>query len=196
MKVEVTTEPAEEPVTLGEAKAHMRVDSSDEDALISSYIKAARSWAEGFLGRSIVTQTRSAFLDEFPDGPIELLHSPVQSVSYVKYYDISGSLITLDASKYIVDTKDIPPKIHFLDGESWPDAKTRPNAVEIQYVAGYGLPSTGTPKVIPSEIALAIKHLVATWYSTRESVVTGTIVSKVPQTCEDLLWPLRIVNFG
>jgi uncharacterized phiE125 gp8 family phage protein len=196
LKFEVTTQPAEEPVTLAEAKLHLRVDGTDDDTLITGYIGAARSWAEGFLGRSIVTQTRTVWMDSFPTDPIELLHSPVQSVTFVKYYDEDNVQQTLSASVYEVDTKDIPPRIYLADGQSWPATWNKRNAVQIEFVAGYGLPSTGMPVPIPKEIPLAIKHLVATWYATRESVVTGTIVSQVPQTCEALLWPLRIVPLG
>lgn len=196
-KCEVITPPAEEPVTLAQAKLHLRVDGTDDDTLITSYIKAARSWAEGFLGRSVVTQTRRMHLDDWPasiDDAIELQFSEVQSVTFVKYYDEAGVLQTLDPAKYIADLVDSPAKISLVEGESWPSTQTRPNAVQIQYVAGYGLPSTALPKPIPDEVPVAILHLVATWYATRESVVTGTIVSSVPQTCEALLWPLRIVS--
>lgn len=195
-KNEVITQPAEEPVTLTQAKLHLRVDGSDDDALITTYIKAARSWAEGFLGRSIVTQTRRQHLDDWPesiDDPIELQFSNVQSVTSVKYYDVDGVLQTLAPTMYDADLVDSPAKISLVDGEIWPTTKTRPNAIQIEYVAGYGLPSTALPKPIPDEIPVAILHLVATWYATRESVVTGTIVSAVPQTCENLLWPLRII---
>lgn len=194
---EVITQPAEDPVTLAQAKLHLRVDGSDDDTLITGYIKAARNWAEGFMGRSIVTQTRRLYLHDWPedlDGVIEIPFSPVQSVSSLKYYDSSGSLATMDPAMYDVDVVASPARITLVDGEIWPAAKSKPNAIQIEYVAGYGLASTGTPKPIPDEIPVAILHLVATWYATRESVVTGTIVSKVPQTCEDLLWPLRILS--
>ena len=46
--------PIAEPVTLEEAKLQLRVEFDEDDALISSYITAAREWAEGFLNRSLV----------------------------------------------------------------------------------------------------------------------------------------------
>ena len=49
--------PGEEPVTLAEAKAFCRIDGSDEDALASALIAAARLQVESLTGRALVTQT-------------------------------------------------------------------------------------------------------------------------------------------
>ena len=49
--------PGEEPVTLAEAKAFCRIDGSDEDALVSALIAAARLQVESLTGRALVTQT-------------------------------------------------------------------------------------------------------------------------------------------
>jgi hypothetical protein len=49
--------PGEEPVSLAEAKAFARIDGSDEDALVSALIAAARLHVESLTGRALVTQT-------------------------------------------------------------------------------------------------------------------------------------------
>lgn len=46
--------PIAEPVTLEEAKTQLRVEFNEDDTLISSYITAAREWAEGFLNTALV----------------------------------------------------------------------------------------------------------------------------------------------
>lgn len=46
--------PITEPVTLAEAKTQLRVEFDEDDALIASYITAAREWAEGFLNIPLV----------------------------------------------------------------------------------------------------------------------------------------------
>jgi hypothetical protein len=74
MSLRISTEPTEEPVTLAEAKLHLRIDeigsSSDghpDDSLVSVMTTAARDWAEHFLRRSLVTKTYELTLDEFAD---------------------------------------------------------------------------------------------------------------------------------
>ena len=81
------TPPAIEPVTLEELKDHLRVDSVDEDALLTGLLAAAREWCEGFQNRAYITQTLQLWLDEWPAGnAIVLPRPPLQSVASVKYY--------------------------------------------------------------------------------------------------------------
>ena len=68
MPLQLVTPPAEEPVSLADAKLHLRVDFTDDDALITSLIAAARQAAETLTGRQIVTARWKLVLDSFP-GP-------------------------------------------------------------------------------------------------------------------------------
>ena len=70
MGLRVTTPPADEPVSLADARAHLRVDGTDEDALIGGLIVAAREYAEGFTGRRFVTTDMELTLEQFPAGGI------------------------------------------------------------------------------------------------------------------------------
>lgn len=47
-----TTQPVVEPVTLAEAKLHLRIDSEDDDALITALISSATRWAEDYCDRT------------------------------------------------------------------------------------------------------------------------------------------------
>src|SRR5690348_16556758 len=102
MSLRLIADPATEPVSLAEAKAHLRVTASDEDALISALIIAAREAAEHELGRALITQTWEKTLDLFPDA-IELTNPPVQSVASVQYLDIDGVEQTLSSVSYTLD---------------------------------------------------------------------------------------------
>jgi hypothetical protein len=82
MALKINTAPAAEPISTDEAKMHLRVDASDEDMLIQSYIKAARQHCEGVLNRQLVTATWELWLDNFPgkdhiDIPLPPLQAPV-----------------------------------------------------------------------------------------------------------------------
>jgi len=84
----LTTAPAVESISLAGAKAHLRIDASDGDALLSALITAARMFAARTLGVALITQSWSYFLDFWPSaGCITLPILPVQAVSAVKVHD-------------------------------------------------------------------------------------------------------------
>lgn len=68
------TEPASNPVTLAEAKLHLRVDHSSEDDLISGLISAATRWAEDYCDRTFCHTQWTMRLDSFYGA----IGSPVQ----------------------------------------------------------------------------------------------------------------------
>lgn len=191
MKVELVTVPGESPVTLAEAKQHCRVDTNADDALIQTFIDSATDLAQAELQRAIITQTQRVYLDGFDSDEIELPYPKLQSVSSVKYYDTNGVLQTLSPSAYFVDSKALVGKVMLASGASWPATADRPNAVEIEFVCGYGAAAA-----VPKCVKVGILHLVAHCYEHRESVITGTIVSEVPQTFAAILRPEKIVTFS
>lgn len=190
----VVTQPQVEPVTLSDAKSHARIWISNDDALISGYIKAARSWCENFMRRYIVEQTVDLALDAFPCDSIDLPGGDVQAVVSVSYYDSDGTLQVWSSAKYRVDTYGMPATIEPVVGETFPATQRRSSAVIVRYRVGFtpdGSPADYTANV-PEDIKQAIRLLVGHFNENRESVVVGTIVSEVPQAVESLLWPYRI----
>jgi len=191
MSIVLKTPPALEPITLAEAKAHLRVDASDEDNYIAALIQAARATIEAWEWRSHITQTWELRLDAFPSGswPIYVPRPPLQSVtSPIAYIDANGVAQSLLAAKYDVDSKSEPGRIKPIYGEVWPT--TRPgilNAVTVTYVAGYGAAAAS----VPARTKHAIKLLVGLWYEQREPIVTGTISTRIPDTIEALLLPVH-----
>jgi len=124
-------------VTLDEAKLHLRVDHSDEDALITMYIAAAENICRAKTQRAIAITTFQLALDSFPDGPMELQFAPLVSVESVKYFDIDGVQRTIDPADYILDKVSEPGWIAPGFGLTWPVTQTRMNAVTVDYTAGY-----------------------------------------------------------
>lgn len=95
--------PAEEPLTLGEAKSYLRVEHSDDDSLIGQCISAAREAAEAFMKISLVTQSWKISFNDRAPMRIALPLGPVQSISSVILTDESGASTTVASSSYFLD---------------------------------------------------------------------------------------------
>ena len=154
--------PETEPVTLAQAKLHCRVEVDEDNAYIGALITTARKYIEARLQRQLVTATWRLVLDAFPEWVVELPVAPVQEIESVKYYDLDGVQRTLDEDVYLLAIGSRPARLTPVEGEVWPDTQDRIEAVEVDFVAGYG--------AVPEDIKQAILWLVAHWYRNREAV--------------------------
>lgn len=182
-----------EPVTIEEAKLHLRVDGDDENAFIGDLIKAARSEVENLCGRQLLTATWVLNLDAFPgSGTILLPVSPMQSITSITYTDIGGDSQTVSTSVYDSDTASAIPRIFLKAGKSWPSAQSITNAVTVTFVAGYGNDRADVPDCARSAILL----LVGTLYRNRETMITGAPASELKGVLEGLLEPIVVWEFA
>jgi len=195
MNLKIITAPTLEPVSLTEAKAHLRVTNTDSDTLITSLIKVARQHCEAITNRALASATYELIMDTFPD-KIVLPMSPVESVTSIKYTDSDSIETTLAATEYILYTSEPAIIIPGYD-VSWPSFTEYPaGAVKVRYLAGYRAASTDASLHIPEAIKQAILLLIAHFYENREEVVTGmTMVAKLPIGIDALLYPFRIWSF-
>jgi len=198
MAIRLIAAPAVEPISLVEAKAHLRVDHTDDDALIAIYIQAARAYVDGkdgFLGRALVTQTWELVLDEFPTDEVRIPLPPLQSIESIKYDDGAGDEQIFDPASYFVDNVSDPYGWVVPVTSGWPSTFDAINAVRIRFVAGYS-PTTDSPPNLTSNIPASIKAAmllhIGSLYSYRENVVVGLITSKLPFASEQLLRPYRV----
>lgn len=210
-KLRLISAPIDTPVTLDEAKSHLRVDYDDDDALIQELLQAATDYCESFLGRALIDQTWELALDSFVhwrhfretrdgylyyDDPLRWLHRhehgiklpkpPLIDILSVKYDDPTGAEQTLDPSKYEVDAIGEPGRIVPL--EPWPAIHPGVNPVRIQFRCGY-VDNTMSPASgnVPSSIKSAIKLMVGDLYASRETISPGYRVVQNPLTTEFLL---------
>lgn len=188
----LATPPAKEPLELKEAMTHLRVDGLEEAALVRGLIQAAREYAETFTGRALITQTWDLWMDCWPRGVVlELPRPPLQSVTWIKYFDAEGQEHTVDSAVYLVDTANRPGRVRLRSGQSWPSTTLREMAgVNIRFVAGYG----DDPADVPQMIRQAMLLMVGDLYENRESSIVGTVATKANIATESLLWPYRMVN--
>ncbi|MEM7131175.1 MAG: head-tail connector protein [Chloroflexota bacterium] len=191
LKIARTTEPTEEPLTIEEAKLHLRVDGTDEDAHIMNLIIAAREYAEEVTWRSFCTQIWRMYLDCWPRSfYVALPRAPLRSVTHLKYTDENGSETTLASSNYIVSGNGTQRgSIAFKSSFSVPSVTLQEiDAIEIEFVAGYGDPSD-----VPQRIKQALLLIIGHWYENREEVVVtpGIVSSEVPMAAQALFHSLR-----
>lgn len=189
MLTRLITPPAEEPVTLAEAKAQLRLETALDDAFVTRLIRAAREWAEGYLWRGIVSQTWELVLEGFPAGAVELPMGQLTSITSVKYLDELGAEQTLSASIYEADTASVPGKLRLAYSQSWPSARGTWNAVVVRYVVGWA-----TASAVPQPIKQALLMLISQMYEHRTPEITGTIVSPVQFAVEALLSRYRLMT--
>jgi uncharacterized phiE125 gp8 family phage protein len=158
-------------------------DVSDEDDFLRSLILVVRDWAEGETSKALLTQTLALHLDCFPCSQIYLPRPPLQSVSSITYLDSNGTLQTLVAvTDYQVVGARTTPDAHApcgyvqpAYGESWPATYPVPECVTITYKAGWL-----NVEAVPQRIKQAMLLTLADLYAHRETVMTGTIVNRIP----------------
>lgn len=188
----VSVAPAVEPVTVAEAKAHLRVTHNLDDTYIESLITAARQHVENATHRALITQTCVMTLDAFPVAPaaIELYRPRLIAVSSIAYIDSAGATKTWSSSDYVVDTQAEPGRVFPAYGEVYPTTQDRRAAVTITYTAGYGAAATAVPAAIKQAMFLLLRH----WYDNRSAVALGTISTPVDHAVDALLAPYWMPN--
>lgn len=169
MGISVVSGPTTDPVTLAEAKAHLRVSISDDDGLIAGYILAARHWAEGQMHRPIASRMYDYTFDRhWPwrdrRHVIELPQPPLLSVRSISYVDASGTTQTLATNQYTVMTNRARGTIVPAYDVTWPEVRDQVEAITVRFVAGYTnfTDATVSPNVtvtgpgVPDDLRLAV----------------------------------------
>lgn len=199
MGLSLIAAPADEPVSLAEAKAHCRVDFIDDDALIVGLIRTMRLRAEALTRRALITQRWRYTTDAFPSGalitrqwrfatntaPYGVLVLPkpaLISVESVKYLDAAGVLQTLSPSAYDVHAEELMGGIVPIYGTTWPDTRAQLGSVQVEYTAGYG-----TAADVPQPIKSWMLCYIAAAYENRASTITGRSISAIDLPFVDAL---------
>ncbi|MDR8400108.1 head-tail connector protein [Paraburkholderia sp. USG1] len=158
MPLQLISAPTVEPLSLAEAKLHLRVDINDDDALIGALIAAARDYAQGETHKQMVSARWKQVLDSFP-GPsligipygrpytlpghaIYLQRAPVIRVLSIQYLDMTGVVQTMPDTDYTVDYSSEPVRITPVFGQIWPIPLPQIGAVWVNFDAGYAAPIT------------------------------------------------------
>jgi uncharacterized phiE125 gp8 family phage protein len=161
MRLVLLTPPEVEPLTAEEAKTRLNIGGEVSDETMDALIAAARQQldgGEGWLGRTLITQTWRGTLDEFPCHEIKIPLPPLQDIISVQYIDGDGVAQEVSADDYQI-VQGARPFIIPAYRKSWPSTRCQADAVAIEFIAGYGDEPTDVPEPIRSAIALQVAQL-------------------------------------
>lgn len=188
MRMTLITPPATEPVSLTEAKAHLRVDTADDDTLITREISAARQMVEGWIRRALITQTWKMVLDKAP-ARFDIPMPPLQEVTKIETIDEDGTTAVVSSTLYFVDLgQGSNGRVQLRGGSFWPQHRGFASFI-VTYKCGYG-----EAAAVPLALKEAILKLVALFYENRdvgESLGIVTNDSGVLQPIFQLLQPFK-----
>lgn len=206
MKWQVTESPSTEPLDVSDVKDHLHyeLDFTARDAVLKSYISAARIWAENHMERALADQEITVKLNRFPEsrnraylpkrGPrIPLPMAGATEITSIKYTDTDGAEKTLSTDVYALDSYGDPNAVYLQDGKEWPtDVADEENAVEVVYRAGEDFSETGV--TLQDNYKKALILLVGHWDVNQEAVLVGSISKPIEFTVESLLGQKRVMG--
>jgi uncharacterized phiE125 gp8 family phage protein len=169
MPISVATAATFEPVSLAEARAHLRLDQTTEDAYVELLIAAARERVEQDTHRKLCTQTLDYFCNHFPcSGVLEIPTAPVSAITSVNYTVEGVAETAFSSTYYNTDIVSEPARIVLTTSASWPTGTLKTvNAVRVRFVAGYA--DGSCPQALRAAMLLLIGHL----FENREAVTLG-----------------------
>lgn len=181
------TPPAIEPVSLAEAKAHLRVVHTEEDQLIGTLINSARRIVEARSGLLLIQQVWTAYLDNWPEtGIINLPLWPVTTVNDLTVYGEDNVAAAIDPAHYFADSASRPARLVMRGSRAWARPGRIANGIAVTMTVGYGAAATA----VPAPLREAILVLVAHWFEHRGNANPPPL----PLTLDALIRPYRGVR--
>lgn len=225
MPVRLLTPPASEPVTLAEAKAHLRLDTVDDDTYVNTLILVARQYVEQACWRGLVTQTWELVLDGFggedtlelgqrgrrfalPPAFTELPPGNVNPGGFLPYLELPMGVLASVTSLTYIDTNGVQQNLT-LTTDYVIDVVSVPGRVRLAYNKAW--PATQSPRwdavrvqyvvgtavdAVPAPLKQAILLLISQMYEYRTPEVTGALISPVQFAFNALISPYRLVRIG
>jgi uncharacterized phiE125 gp8 family phage protein len=131
-----------EPLTLDDVKNHLRIDTADDDQLLSNIIiPGVRAQAEAITS-SVLRKAKMIYtLKQFPRDylggyikPITLSISNCRSIDSVVYRDNSGAIQTITTIRSLIDNN----QVKIINSAPWPNLiNPADDAIKITLTAGY-----------------------------------------------------------
>jgi uncharacterized phiE125 gp8 family phage protein len=165
-------------MTLEQARAYLRLESSGEDALVARLVASATALAEAYLGMALVRRTVVETLAAGEAGAWRRLGSaPVAAIVRVARIAVDGSAAMLGADDYAIDID--------ARGEGWVRAAGG-GRLRVTYTAGLA----EVLEEVPAPIAQGVIRLAAHLYARRDDM------SGPPAAVAALWRPYRRLRLG
>lgn len=187
MSAILLTAPAFEPLSLAEAKAFLRVETSDDDDVIGVLIAGARIHVEAQTRRALITQSWRISIDVWPDnGRLTILPAPLQALTAARIYDFEGLAHDVDLQAFVLDKG-----ASVLAFAPWavPAPGRVAAGIELDVTVGFGIAAADVPEALRQAIRLLVAH----WYENRGLVTIGANYSPLPQSVAALIAPYRML---
>lgn len=182
--------PAEEPVSLAEARAFLRLDSEAEDGLVSTLVAAARLHVESVTGRALVNQSWRLVLDAWPtDCVVTLPVSPLVSLTAITAYDEDGDDHPLPMAQFEAAAGVTPARLILPRTVAGMPVLRERFGIEVDYVAGFGEADD-----VPSDLKRGVLALVAHWFEHRDAVLVAGSGAVIPPGFNQMISPYRQVR--
>lgn len=182
--VRILTPPEADPVSVADVKARLRIDASDEDALLAQLVRGSVARIDGpqGIGVAMMRQTWRKAMDDFPK-MIRLPGAPFVDVVELRYLDVAGVWQVLDPALYRVDGESEPARVEPVSGGSWPaTAAIDTGTVQVDYRVG-----AATAGEVPGDLIDALCLMVGHRYEHREAVMVEMSASPLPLGVADIL---------
>lgn len=175
--------PTEEPISLGDLKAHLRITETAEDSALQGFIRAARRAVEARGGLSIISQRWRLSFDAPPSRILTLPRAPIASIDAVEAVSDAGAAV-IGTELYSVETGAVG---RIKSEGPWPRGRTIAG-YRIDFTAGWSVASAA-----PEELKLAVRMLAGHFFENREGAQAERVFA-VPQAVDALIAPFRQVR--
>ena len=170
------------PIDVSELRKQLEIadDDTTHDEQLERIIKAVTEQFEHDTGLKLTNETWDYTLDRFGGDWIVIPYRPVQSITYIKYYDSANTQQTLSTSIYALDgaTGTVPAgnsRVILKYNQNWPETQDRYDAVTIRFVAGYGAAATSVRQIHKQALLL-----LATFYFEHRGEPISEAVAQYP----------------
>lgn len=187
MNLVITAPPEAEPLTLAEAKEHLRITHDADDDALTALIRVAREMCEGYTGLALITRGCSLYLDSWTKDVIDLPLPPLQTVAAINVYDSAEAAALFPSASYAVDARGVPARVMLTASPPLPGLAM--SGIEIVFTTGFG----DAPGDVPSSLREGMKRLIAHLYLNRGDAPETAIRNSGAQ---HLFQPWRVVRIS